>query len=423
MAVAPTFVAGREQCFQQIERLTNSHSLRGAESLCKLLRYLGEHSLAHPPTHVKEYQIATEVFGRSAQFDSHTDSTVRVQVGRLRTKLAEYYSAEGCDDPVIVKLPKGSYFLVFELHTPSEPWLAEQKRLQAVPLRDGSRGSNVRYWRLAAIVLLIGLAGAVASVVGLIWTGEAQRSIATPAEASDKAALQSFWKPFLSGTEPPLIVFSNAAFVGRPESGMRYFDSKHDQKAAIRDHYTGVGEVLAVHALDEVFATLGQKARIKRGSLFSLDDAKNTDLVFVGSPSENLTLLDLPGTQEFVFQRVVSGERKGDLALVNRHPQGTEPETVLASRSNDPLTEDYALVGLVPGLDPAHQVLILAGTTTFGTQGAVEFVSRADSIRKLLAGLPKDWASEVKPFEALVRVKIARGVPVETELVAVHTRR
>jgi hypothetical protein len=63
MAVAPTFVAGREQCFQQIERLTNSHSLRGAESLCKLLRYLGEHSLAHPPTHVKEYQIATEVFG------------------------------------------------------------------------------------------------------------------------------------------------------------------------------------------------------------------------------------------------------------------------------------------------------------------------------------------------------------------------
>ena len=55
-------------------------------------------------------------FGRSAQFDSHTDSTVRVQAGRLRTKLAEYYSTEGVDDPVIVKLPKGSYFLVFELH-------------------------------------------------------------------------------------------------------------------------------------------------------------------------------------------------------------------------------------------------------------------------------------------------------------------
>ena len=422
MAVTHSFAIGREQCFQQIERLTNSHSLRGAESLCKLLRYLGEHSLAHPPTHVKEYQIATEVFGRSAQFDSHTDSTVRVQVGRLRTKLAEYYSTEGCDDPVIVKLPKGSYFLVFELHTP-EPRLAEQRRLQAMPLRDAPPAPNVGFWRMAAIVLFIGLAAAVASVVGLIWTGKAQRTVAAPAEAADKAALQSFWKPFLSGAEPPLIVFSNAAFVGRPESGMRYFDSKHDQKAAIRDHYTGVGEVLAVHALDEVFATLGQKARIKRGSLFSLDDAKNTDLVFVGSPSENLTLLDLPGTQEFVFERVASGERKGDLALVNRHPQGSEPETVLASRSNDPLTEDYALVGLVPGLDPAHQVLILAGTTTFGTQGAVEFVSRADSVRKLLAGLPKDWASEAKPFEALVRVKIARGVPVETELVAVHTRR
>jgi len=30
--------------------------------------------------------------------------------------------------------------------------------------------------------------------------------------------------------------------------------------------------------------------------------------------------------------------------------------------------------------------------------------------------------SEMKPFEALVRVKIARGVPLDTELVAVRPR-
>src|SRR6266516_310719 len=46
----------------QIEKLLGSHSLHGSESLCKLLRYLANHSLEHSGTSPKEYQIATEVF-------------------------------------------------------------------------------------------------------------------------------------------------------------------------------------------------------------------------------------------------------------------------------------------------------------------------------------------------------------------------
>ena len=45
----------------------------------------------------------------------------------------------------------------------------------------------------------------------------------------------------------PWLIFSNAAFVGRPETGMRYYNSAEDAKRQIWDHYTGVGEVLAVH--------------------------------------------------------------------------------------------------------------------------------------------------------------------------------
>src|SRR5215831_3885341 len=118
MAVTHGFVLGREQCFQQIERLTKSHSLHSSESLCRLLRYLAEHSLDHPGVAPKEYQIATEVLGRPAGFDPQSDSTVRVQAGRLRVKLGEYYAQEGIDDPVVVELPKGSYALTFHLRTP-----------------------------------------------------------------------------------------------------------------------------------------------------------------------------------------------------------------------------------------------------------------------------------------------------------------
>src|SRR5947209_18579519 len=117
MSVTHTFAAGREQCFQQIEKLTKSHSLHSSESLCKLLRYLAEHSLDHPGIALKEYQIATEVLGRPAGFDPQSDSTVRVQAGRLRVKLSEYYAHEGVDDPILVEIPKGSYTLTFQPRT------------------------------------------------------------------------------------------------------------------------------------------------------------------------------------------------------------------------------------------------------------------------------------------------------------------
>jgi hypothetical protein len=202
---------------------------------------------------------------------------------------------------------------------------------------------------------------------------------------------------------------------------MRYYNSRQDSSAAVYDHYTGVGEVLSVHSLDDAFSTLGRRIRVKRGSLFSLDDADNNNLIFVGSPSENLSLHDIPGTQEFVFQRVDSGARKGDLSIVSRHPKPGEASSYLASPSSAALTEDYAVVGLVPGKSSGRFVMILAGTTTFGTQGAVEFVCRPDAVEKLLQEMPGS-NSEMKPFEALVRVKIARGVPLETELVAVRAR-
>jgi hypothetical protein len=421
MAVSHTFVAAREQCFQQIERLTNSHSLHGSESLCKLLHYLAGHSLAEPPSTVKEYQIATEVFGRSPHFDPHTDSTVRVQAGRLRTKLSEYYATEGVDDPYIVKLPKGSYALTFE----ARPLAPHRGAADSLPITVSEQiapsGTVPAYWRGAATVLALFLIAAVVSLAALARSRRTSAPALTSPQDSS-VALQAFWKPFLTGSEEPWVIFSNAAFVGRPETGLRYFSSQRDSKTDVRDHYTGVGEVLAVHALDQAFVTLGRRIRVKRGSLFSLDDAKDTDLIFVGSPSENLALLDIPGSQEFVFKRVVSGPRQGDLAVVSTHPRPGEPSSYLASPSSDPLTEDYAVVSCVPGLDPSHVVMILAGTTTFGTEGAVEFVSRSDSVERLLHRIPTTGSGDPKPFEALLRVKVARGVPVESELVAVRPR-
>jgi hypothetical protein len=85
-----------------------------------------------------------------------------------------------------------------------------------------------------------------------------------------------------------------------------------------------------------------------------------------------------------------------------------------------PLAEDYALLGLVKGLNQGQSVLILAGNTTIGTQAAVEYVCRQSSLEELLLRLSVSPDGELKPFEAVIRAKVARGVPVETELVAIR---
>jgi hypothetical protein len=234
-------------------------------------------------------------------------------------------------------------------------------------------------------------------------------------------AFRVFWNGFVAGNEEPWVIFSNAKFVGRPEVGLRYYDSGKDRNAPIFDHYTGVGEVLAVHELDHLFQTLHRQIRVKRGSLFSLDDAKNNNLIFVGSPLENLTLLEIPGTQEFVFHRVTIGPRVGDPEIINVHPQPGELKEFLGTPSNEDLTEDYAVIGLVRGLDPRQAVLILAGDTTMGTQAAVEYVCRKSSVEELLLRLSVSQTGQLKPFEAVLRVKVTRGVPVSTELVALRT--
>jgi hypothetical protein len=421
MAVTRAFAAGPEQFFQQIDLIIKSHSLRGSESLCKLLQYLAKQSLDHPDAPLKEYQIATEVYARPSDFDPQSDSTIRVQAGRLRLKLAEYYATEGATDPILVKIPKGSYHLTFEARPTEPPQTQTVSLLQ--PRRSDAVATVPAFWRIAVILLLAGLTTSLIVLGSLLWNRKLpEPAMAAPSSLYPPSPLATFWRPFISGGEEPWVIYSNAAFVGRPETGMRYYNAHQDSKAAVYDHYTGVGEVLAIHALDEAFGTLGRRILVKRGSLFTLDDVKNNNLIFVGSPSENLSLLDIPGTQEFVFQRVESGPRQGDLSIVSRHPKPGEASTYLASPSNAPLTEDYSVVGLVPGMGSDRYVMILAGTTTFGTQGAVEFVCRRESVEKLLAAIPNSDQGPIRPFEALVRVKIARGVPVGSELVAVRVR-
>lgn len=74
-----------------------------------LLRYLIKETLAGNAQRLKGYTLGVEIFGRGSDFDPNVDAIVRVEVGRLRIKLREYYNLHGQTDAVLFDLPKGSY--------------------------------------------------------------------------------------------------------------------------------------------------------------------------------------------------------------------------------------------------------------------------------------------------------------------------
>ncbi|HTB13086.1 MAG TPA: hypothetical protein VK752_16000 [Bryobacteraceae bacterium] len=415
MAVTGVSSALREPLFSEVDKIVHSDVLRGSESLCHLLSYLASHSVSEQGS-VKEHQIATEVFGRPADFDSRLDSTVRVQTSRLRAKLAEYYAGPGAQDEVIVEIPKGAYSVT--VHSRSVPAPAVRAGVPQTGVRPVEEAPALRRspYKIATWLLAIccGL---------LLWMVYVSRN--RPAQVAEvrpevPASLKALWHVFTDAPERTWVVFSNAEFVGRPETGLRYLDPAKDKGNAIFDHYTGIGEVMAIHELDQLFTQFRHGVVVKRGRLLAMDDVKNNDLIFIGSPSENLTLRDLPGLQEFQFHRLDSGSRKGDLGIANLHPEPGEQAGYIATKGL-PLTEDYAVIGLMPGPTRQHWVMTLAGITTIGTQAAVEFVCSSTSVKQLLEKVRRSGA-ELLPFEAVIRVSVSRGVPVSSQLLGVHTR-
>ena len=101
-----------------------------------LLAYLVEKTLTEAEKPLKEYTIGVEAFGRPEGYDPQQDAYVRVQAGKLRQKLNEYYTGEGSSDPIHIELPKRQFLLEFQHRQPTET--------AAEPVVDRQRGGRRR---------------------------------------------------------------------------------------------------------------------------------------------------------------------------------------------------------------------------------------------------------------------------------------
>lgn len=105
-----------------LNRVLASRGFRGSARKRRFLKFVVDETQAGHADRIKAFTIAMDVFDRDASFDPMLDPVVRIQAGRIRRCLEQYYLTEGAADPVQITIPKGGYVPRFLVKHGVEPF-------------------------------------------------------------------------------------------------------------------------------------------------------------------------------------------------------------------------------------------------------------------------------------------------------------
>lgn len=160
------------QVAEALRSVLSSRTFARSERLRSFLKFVVEMEQLGLAHQLKGYTIGIDVFSRGEGFDPGTDPLVRVQAGKLRRLLNQFYAEEGRHEALRIRIPLGGYVPVYELAGPARPFRIENDdrtdtsrwrglpRLFLAPLRDGDGTSQIflnalRFWtgRLWAVAI------------------------------------------------------------------------------------------------------------------------------------------------------------------------------------------------------------------------------------------------------------------------------
>ncbi|MBV9082203.1 MAG: hypothetical protein JOZ62_05985 [Acidobacteriaceae bacterium] len=407
-----------------VERILQSGTFRNAPSSRRLLKYLGDHSLEGDAEQLKEYSIGVDAFGKAVGYDPRQDSTVRIQIGRLRQKLVEYYQSEGKDDPVVLDLPRGRFGLTIEQRLVSPaPSSVEVRDSAVLPQSATSRNR----WRMAAFLL----AGACLLTLALaVYRHPAWPSLQNANRRDSllwSAELADLWQPFVNTGQPLIIAVGNPLFV-QFENKAVYRElsienaqdllksanvgaiaralGSHESRAV--HYYAAIGEVTAAFLLGQRLGAQQPRMSLVPSSQLQWQELAGANVLFLGPPrffADKLT--GLPVSLEIT-------EATQGFQIV--HPRPGEPAIF---KFRDPPGffaddgEACVLVTCAPGPVGNTNVMTFASNSTFARAGAVAALTDPAFARMLTARLRESSGHMPQYFQVLLRVKYKGGVPTD----------
>lgn len=423
-----------DQLQEQVERILSSEGLQNAEALRRLLQYLADKANSGPADYPKEYTIAVEGMGKPPSYDPQKSSSVRIQAGRLRQKLVEYYSGAGKDDPVVIELAKGSFHLTSRLRREA---LEEVTRL---PEHDAAppESLNLRKFavrRFFSRDFLIGvLVGCI--VLASVWTftesGIRHASDSQP-DGHWTPELRALWAPFVQSKHPlivsiedplffefqshPSILFRNRALNDwadlQKSPELRTIAMKHTNVAVQPSRYfTTFGEVEASLLLGRLLGPRVQILSLSRSSELTWNQMANNDVLFVGVQySFFKQIKDLPLEPQL---------NPTDMGVVDSHPAPGELSFYADQYATSTNDHDvvYSLITHLPGPSKSTEVESFTSNRSPGYVAAVQWFTDPESARAAVAKL-KDIGGGKMPryYQVLLRVTSKDGVAIDVTYV------
>jgi len=141
-----------------LKRIIESNVLGRGERRPALIEYLLQMEANGDGEKIKAYAIGVDVFDKPTDFDPTTDSSVRVEVGRLRAAIASFEASEFADTALKVDIPVGTYRPeITERRSEGKPVTLAETRAVSADAQPPAQGRRV-FLALATVLLVAGLA-------------------------------------------------------------------------------------------------------------------------------------------------------------------------------------------------------------------------------------------------------------------------
>jgi hypothetical protein len=400
-----------------------------------MLAYICRRTILESAGEIRETEIGTEVFGRSADFDPAHDTIVRVQMSQLRKRIARYFEEEGLRETLILEIAKGNYAPVFRPRVvPAAAPLSREPKEADLPVADPSAvdkhsskpRNRLTLFLFATIVILL-------AIIAVLIRERARVSVGSGLR--NAPSLRMLWSQMLNPAHPTRIVVADTSlafltYVARhgPVRLSDYIDRSYVRAASdlpsdlrwptevlLGRQYTGIADAELTADVVGLAAGSGVATSVVYSRNFNVRQFHSANVVLVGSRISNPWVEIFE--EKLTFRLDLSS---GTLAIRNQHPLSGEQELYRNSSGTGQPGASYGVIAFLPNPDRTGNVLVIAGLDMEATEGAGQFLSAEESFAPFAASLTPNRNGALPYFEGLVRTTKMAGAAENLKVVAYH---
>jgi hypothetical protein len=420
---------------ESLDEIFHSSPFRASKQSQQLLRYIVDETLAGHSDLLKERLIGVNVFGRRPDYDTNDDPIVRARAAEVRKRLAQFYLGEGSHSTIRIEISPGSYLASFsEYGTRSAPASVipapeqsgmEAPRLGSLPTPlPIEKPEPIHTSRQRRRRLIISLSAIVLPCLAFgVWF------LLRPMPPIDL-----FWKPLISAPNPVLVYSgANAVYLLSPDFIGKYKSTHHleglksqglefvvpispdtklgpDDLIAYKNDYLTIGDLAANVRVASLLTGHGQRFDLRLGDDVAFGDIRQNPTVLIGAFNNSWTM-ELTGDLPFNVY--------GAQMLSIREQANPGRIWTPTYDSDGRATVDYAVVTRMPRSKTGQALIAIAGLTQKGTQGAADFVTDPEQMKRLSISAPKDWYR--KNLQFILQTKVVNNTATSPVVVAIKT--